>query len=187
MKAVILFTMFFAFSAVACAQQYENAGEMKNVHHFSVATIDGVQKALAEYEGQVLLLVNTASKCGFTPQYKGLQELYTRYADRGFRILAFPANDFGAQEPGSNEEIKEFCEMNFGVTFDMFSKISVKGSDMHPLYAWLTQESEFKGDIRWNFTKFLVDGDGKVIARYETRVDPLDAAVTEKLEAALPQ
>ena len=158
-----------------------------NVHSFTMTTIDGEAQQLNQYEGEVLLLVNTASKCGYTPQYKGLQELSEKFAGKKFRVLAFPANNFGAQEPGSNEEIKEFCSSTYGVTFDLFAKISVKGDDMHPLYEYLTKQSEFKGDIRWNFTKFLVDRDGNVIARFETKVDPLDPAVLAKIETAIAQ
>jgi glutathione peroxidase len=147
--------------------------------------IDGTEKPLRDYDGQVLLLVNTASKCGFTPQYSSLEKLYRKYRDEGFTILAFPANNFGAQEPGTDAQIKEFCSTNYDVTFDLFSKISVKGDDIHPLYAYLTSLPEVGGEIQWNFTKFLVDRDGTVISRFNTRVDPLDESVTTALEKAL--
>lgn len=169
-------------SSVALRAQGQDAA---GVHAFTMATIDGEEVALSDYAGNVLLIVNTASKCGFTPQYESLEELYRRYSERGLRILAFPANNFGAQEPGTNEQIKEFCTTNYDVTFDLFSKISVKGEDMHPLYAFLTKESPFPGDIRWNFTKFLVDAKGQVVARFETKTDPLADPVVEKIEGML--
>ncbi|MDT8323286.1 MAG: glutathione peroxidase [Bacteroidota bacterium] len=150
-----------------------------------MTTIDGEEKALADYAGEVMLIVNTASKCGFTPQYEGLEKLHRTYADRGLRILAFPANNFGAQEPGTDAQIKEFCSSTYDVTFDLFSKISVTGEEMHPLYAYLTQKSGFGDEIKWNFTKFLVDRNGAVVARFNTRVDPLDEKVIAAVEKAL--
>jgi glutathione peroxidase len=187
MKMPFLLLLILGVTLSCKAQEDDAPASDINVHHFTMTTIDGEEQPLNHYEGEVLLLVNVASKCGYTPQYTGLQELFTRYAERGFRVLAFPANNFGAQEPGSNEEIKEFCSTTYNVTFDMFSKISVKGDDMHPLYRWLTKESGFNGDIKWNFTKFLVDRDGNVVARFETRVNPLDDAVTGKIEELLAQ
>lgn len=152
---------------------------------YSLPTIDGADKRLADFKGQVLLLVNVASKCGFTPQYAPLEKLYETYKDRGFRILAFPANNFGAQEPGTNPEIKAFCESTYGVTFDLFAKISVKGDDIHPLYRYLTTASPFPGEITWNFNKFLVDREGRIVARFPSKVDPLDPALTAKIEELL--
>lgn len=187
MKTFLLLLLIIGVTTACRAQDDDAPASDMNVHHFTMTTIDGEEKALNHYEGEVLLIVNVASKCGYTPQYKGMQELFTRYAERGFRVLAFPANNFGAQEPGSNEEIKEFCSTTYNVTFDMFAKISVKGDDMHPLYRWLTKESGFNGDIKWNFTKFLVDRDGNVVARFETKVNPLDDAVTGKIEEVLAQ
>ncbi len=187
MKTLLMAAILLAFASPVLSQDADEPVMPMNVHHFTVTTIDGGEQPLNQYEGKVLLLVNTASKCGYTPQYKSLQELATLYAEKGLRVLAFPANNFGAQEPGSNEEIKEFCSSTYGVTFDMFSKISVKGDDIHPLYEYLTKESDFKGDIKWNFTKFLIDRDGNVIARFETRVDPLDSIVTTRIEEALRQ
>lgn len=183
MKAVFIGAALL-FLAIGVRAQ-ETASTAGNVHTFTMTTIDGKDVQLSEYEGKVLLLVNTASKCGFTPQYAGLQALYEKYHDAGLRILAFPANNFGGQEPGSNAEIKEFCSSTYGVGFDMFSKISVKGEDMHPLYYYLTKESAFKGSIKWNFTKFLVNGDGEVIARFDTRIDPLDPQVLAAIDKAL--
>ena len=155
------------------------------VYSFTMKTIDGKDKPLSDYKGEVLLIVNVASFCGHTPQYKDLESLYESYKDKGFRILAFPANNFGAQEPGTNQEIKDFCDTKYHVTFDLFSKISVKGDDQHPLYKYLTTGTDFKGDIGWNFTKYLVDRDGKVVARFATNVIPTEKQVTEKLNQVL--
>ena len=157
-----------------------------SVHEFTLTTIDGKPRSLAEYKGKALLIVNTASKCGFTPQYKGLEALYDRYRARGFEVLGFPANNFLGQEPGSNEEIAQFCSLKYDVSFPLFAKISVKGKDIAPLYAWLTKDSGFPGDVGWNFTKFLVGPDGKVVARYDSRTDPLDPKLVAQLEATLP-
>ena len=155
---------------------------------FKMTDIDGRSVDLAEYKGQVLLLINTASKCGLTPQYEPLQAVYGKYKDRGFTVLAFPANNFGQQEPGSDEQIKEFCSMNYNVTFPLFSKVSVKGDDICPLYTYLTSEETnpgFSGEIPWNFTKFLVDRSGKVVARFEPKTRPDDEAVTAAIEKEL--
>ena len=151
-------------------------------------TISGAQKPLKAYRDQTLLIVNTASNCGLTPQYEGLEALYNKYKDHGFSVLGFPSNEFGQQEPGSDEEIKHFCKKNYGVTFPLFSKIAVKGEQIHPLYAYLTQQVEneqLRGDVRWNFAKFLVSRDGKVIARFEPRIAPDNPELVERLEAAL--
>lgn len=156
------------------------------IHQFTVKTIDGKTRSLAEFKGKTLLVVNTASKCGNTPQYKGLEALYDKYRARGFEVLAFPANNFMGQEPGTDAEIAQFCELNYQVSFPLFSKISVKGKDMAPLYAYLTKDSAFPGDIGWNFAKFLVGPDGKVIARFDPRMKPEDPKLVAALEAALP-
>ncbi len=156
---------------------------------FTMQDIDGKDVALSKYKGQVVLIVNVASKCGFTPQYKGLEELYTKYRDQGFRILAFPANNFREQEPGTNEEIKSFCTSNYGVTFNLFSKISVKGPDQCELYKYLTSEQknpDAGGEIPWNFTKFLVGRDGKVIERYIPKVPPDAPLLVRAVETAHP-
>jgi glutathione peroxidase len=150
---------------------------MTTVYDFSAKTIDGKARKLADYKGKVLLVVNTASQCGFTPQYKGLEALYERYKDKGFTVLGFPSNQFGQQEPGPDSEIAEFCEMNYGVTFPMFSKIDVNGDAAHPLFKYLT--SNKKGllgseAIKWNFTKFLIDKGGKVVERYAPTTKPED-------------
>jgi glutathione peroxidase len=160
----------------------------KNVYDFVVNDIDGKEVSLEKYRGKVLLIVNVASKCGYTPQYEGLQEIYTDYREFGFAVLGFPANNFKGQEPGSNQEIKKFCQTTYGVEFPMFSKISVKGEDMHPLYQFLTSEEgsgEFAGEITWNFNKFLVGPTGKVINRFSTRDEPTGKDVITAIEAAL--
>jgi glutathione peroxidase len=161
------------------------AVQSKGVHSFTMKTIDGKEKSLSEYRGSVLLLVNVASFCGYTPQYKDLEEVYRKYKSQGFRILAFPANNFGQQEPGSDEEIKEFCETKYSVTFDLFSKISVKGEDQHPLYQYITKESPFPGEVKWNFQKYLVDKRGEIVAMFPSRVKPTDKGVVEKIESLL--
>ena len=157
----------------------------KGVLDFTVKTIDGTPQKLSSYKGKVLMIVNTASECGFTPQYETLQKLYDSYKAKGFVILAFPANNFGAQEPGSNSEIKTFCTTKYHTTFDLFEKISVKGDDQHPLYQYLTKESPFPGDVKWNFQKYLVDRSGKIAARYMSAVDPMAPEVREKVEKLL--
>jgi glutathione peroxidase len=156
------------------------------IYDFTMTTIDGSPKPLADYRGKALLVVNTASKCGLTPQYEGLEALYEKYHARGFEILAFPANNFLFQEPGSNEQIQKFCSTNYHVTFPLFAKIDVKGKGIAPLYEYLTKESPYPGNISWNFAKFLVGPDGAIVARFDPKVDPLDAQVTSKLEAVLP-
>lgn len=151
-------------------------------HDFEMKSIGGDTVSLGDYEGKVVLVVNVASRCGFTPQYEGLQSLYEQYKDKGVVVVGFPANNFGAQEPGSDAEIKTFCTRNYGVTFPMFSKISVKGADKHPLYQFLTAGGE---EVPWNFTKFLIGKDGKVIQRFAPDVEPLDGALTGAIDRAL--
>ena len=155
---------------------------------FTLNSLDGKPAPLAEYRGKVILIVNVASKCGYTPQYTGLEKVYEKYKDQGFVILGFPANNFGGQEPGTNEEIKTFCSSKYQVTFPMYSKVSVKGADSTPLYQFLTDKRSNPatgGEIKWNFTKFLVDRNGKVIARFEPAVTPESADVTGAIEKAL--
>ncbi len=156
------------------------------IYDFKAKTIDGREQSLADFRGQALLIVNTASGCGFTPQYKGLEQLYETYKDRKFSVLGFPCNQFGNQESGSEADIKSFCEMNFGVKFPLFAKIDVKGPKAHPLYQYLVKEKPgFLGlkDIKWNFTKFLVDKNGKVVKRYAPTVKP--EAITADIEKLL--
>jgi glutathione peroxidase len=163
----------------------ETGRETMNLYDFKATRIDGREVSLSDYRGKVLLIVNTASKCGFTPQYEGLEKLYQRYRERGFMILGFPSNQFGAQEPGSNAEIANFCRVNYGVSFDMFAKIDVNGENTHPLYQYLKKEATgLLGSeaIKWNFTKFLIDRSGKVIDRYAPSTKPGSiAADIEKL------
>ncbi|MGO9310410.1 MAG: glutathione peroxidase [Spirochaetia bacterium] len=161
---------------------------MKNIYAFAVRDIDGRERALSEFAGKVLLIVNVASKCGFTPQYKTLQTLYTRFKERGFEILAFPANDFGRQEPGTEAEIKSFCSLTYGVTFPLFSKISVKGKGVHPIYAFLTDKAtnpQFSGKITWNFNKFLLDRKGNVVARFDSKDDPMGDKIPRAVSEVL--
>lgn len=163
-------------------------GTAKSVYNFTLKNSKGQDVKLEEFRGKVVMLVNVASKCGYTPQYEGLQKIYERYKDQGFTVLGFPANNFGAQEPGTNEEIQEFCRINYGVTFPVFSKISVKGDDKHPLYKYLTEKEsnpEFAGEIKWNFNKFLVSRDGRIVARFDSGDKPEDAKVTQAIEQAL--
>lgn len=150
----------------------------KSLADFTAANIEGTEINLGDYEGKVVLVVNTASQCGLTPQYAGLQELYATYQDRGFEILGFPCDQFAGQEPGDNAEIAQFCESSFGVTFPMFSKIKVNGKDTDPLWAWLKTEQKglMGGVIKWNFTKFLIGKDGKPVARFAPNIDPLEIA-----------
>jgi glutathione peroxidase len=158
------------------------------IYSFKLNSIDGQPASLGDYKGKVVLLVNVASQCGYTPQYAGLEALYRKYKDRGLVVVGVPANNFGAQEPGTNEEIKTFCSRNYNVSFPMFSKVSVKGDDETPLYKFLTggeANPAVAGDIKWNFTKFLVDRNGKVIARFESKVTPESSDITGAIEAAL--
>ncbi len=159
-----------------------------SVHEFTMDAINGTPTPLASFKGKVMLVVNVASQCGYTYQYEGLQALYLKYKDQGLVVAGFPANNFGAQEPGSNAEIGAFCKSKFGVTFPMFSKISVKGSDKAPLYQFLTDSKanpKTGGEIPWNFTKYLVDRDGKVLARFDAPVEPESIELTSAIEAAL--
>jgi len=159
---------------------------MASIYDFSARDIDGAERSLRDYRGKLLLIVNTASQCGFTYQYKGLEELHRKYATQGVEVLGFPCNQFGKQEPGDADEIKKFCSLNYDVTFPMFAKIDVNGPNAHPLYDYLTRQ---KGGgllgrgIKWNFTKFLVDRDGKVIGRYPPTVKPeaLDKEIERRL------
>lgn len=158
-----------------------------NVYQYEINSIDGENISLSTYEGDVLLIVNTASECGFTPQYEGLQEIFEKYEDQGFTVLGFPANNFGGQEPGSEEEIAVFCEVNFGVSFPLFSKVSVKGDDQHPLFEMLTttENPDFTGEIGWNFEKFLIDREGNLIRRFRSKVEPESEEVTGAIESLL--
>lgn len=162
--------------------------EPTSFHQFTMQSIDGKPAPLDQFSNNVVLVVNVASFCGYTPQYEQLQEIYTEYKDKGFAVAAFPSNDFGAQEPGTNAEIHTFCTTNYGVTFPLFEKITVKGAEMHPLYRWLTNgggHDEFGGEIPWNFEKFLIDKNGQVIGRFNYRTPPNDPQIIAAIEAAL--
>jgi glutathione peroxidase len=161
---------------------------MPTLHDFSAKTIDGTSKSLGDYKGKVALVVNVASQCGLTPQYAGLEELYANFKDKGLVVLGFPCNQFGGQEPGTEGEIKTFCETKFGVTFPMFSKVDVNGAGRDPLYAFLTSEPtspDGPGDIRWNFAKFLVDRDGNVVARFAPTTPPASEEIVSAVEQQL--
>ncbi|MGB1275519.1 MAG: glutathione peroxidase [Nannocystaceae bacterium] len=153
----------------------------------TIVNIDGEEQSMADYRGKVALVVNTASECGFTPQYEGLEQLHKKYNERGLVVLGFPSNDFGGQEPGSEAEIKTFCQQKFQVSFPMFAKVHARGPEVHPLYKTLSEQTPegVRGAVKWNFTKFLVDREGKVIARFEPNVKPLDDELTKAVEAAL--
>ncbi len=172
-------------STLSAQQKEKTPVETKGIYSYTMKTIDGKEKPLAEYKGKVLLVVNVASFCGYTPQYKDLEEVYRKYKDDGFVTLGFPANNFGQQEPGSDEEIKTFCDTKYNVTFDLFSKISVKGDDQHPLYQYITKDSPFPGDVKWNFQKYLVDKNGNIVAVYPSKVKPTDKEVIQQIELLL--
>jgi glutathione peroxidase len=163
------------------------SGAPMSLYDFSVKTIDGKDVSLSQYKGKALLIVNTASQCGYTSQYKGLEALYQQYKDKGFEILAFPSNDFGGQEPGSNAEIKQFCELKYKTSFPLFAKIPVKGDAKAPLYKYLTELPKNGGEVEWNFNKFLVSADGAVVAHLPSRADPTSDDVKKQVEAVLPR
>jgi len=160
-----------------------------NIYDFTLPSIDGKPMPLADFKGKVILLVNVASRCGFTPQYTALESLYEKYKDHGFVIVGFPANNFGGQEPGTNEEIKTFCSRKYNVTFPLYSKVSVKGDDQTPLYLYLTKQTapSIAGEIKWNFTKFLVDRNGQVVQRFESKVTPDSKEIVNAIDKLLKQ
>lgn len=163
----------------------QQAKEAISLTKIPFETIDGKASSLEDFDGKVLLLVNVASKCGFTKQYAGLEELYRKYKDSGLVVIGFPANNFGGQEPGTNEEIKTFCQTKFDVTFPMMAKISVKGADIHPLFQAMTEESNLKGEIKWNFSKFLIDRKGHLVARYPSQTEPNSEELMSKIKELL--
>ena len=182
-KAVMFFVIIFMVIVMNSEET-----KMQSIYDFTMKDITGNDVKLDEYKNKVILIVNTASKCGFTYQYEGLEKLYETYKDSGFVILGFPANNFLKQEPGTNEEIAEFCQMNYGVTFPMFEKISVKGKNIHPLYNYLTSKDEghdFGGKVSWNFNKFLISKDGHIINRFGTKIKPESDKIIKAIEAAL--
>ncbi len=178
MKTFMLFFMAVIFSVSMSAQ-------IKSLHDFTVQSIDGKEFPLSQLKGKKVLIVNVASKCGFTPQYEKLQELYEKYGGENFIIIGFPANNFLKQEPGTNEEIQEFCRMNYGVTFPMMAKISVKGKDIAPVYNWLTKKSENgKEDatVSWNFQKFMIDEDGNWVGTISPKTNPMSEEIISWIE-----
>lgn len=182
--AVILTSVLFVLINAAF---YSGGDKMSNnIGDITVKDMNGKDVNLADYKGKVLLIVNVASKCGNTPQYAGLERIYEKYKDRGFEILAFPCNQFGQQEPGTNAEIKEFCTSNYGVTFPLFDKIEVNGPNHSPLYAKLTSNSNTEqGDVKWNFEKFLISKDGDIVARFRSKVTPESDEMTAAIEHEL--
>lgn len=168
MKFTFLSFLFFLMSITTANTTADS------VYEFKPTNINGKETSLNKYKGKALLIVNTASECGYTPQYEGLQSLYEKYSEKGFEVLGFPANNFGGQEPGTDEQIKQFCKVNYEVNFPMFSKVSVKGDDQHPLFQYLTsaENLDFTGAIKWNFEKFLIDKDGTLIRRFRSDVKP---------------
>ncbi len=186
MKRFVLFlaSVFFVFISTALSS---GGDKMSNsISDITVKDMNGKDVHLADYKGKVLLIVNVASKCGFTPQYEGLEKIYEKYKDKGFEILAFPCNQFGQQEPGTNDQIKEFCSTKYGVTFTLFNKIDVNGPDRSPLYAALTSNTNTEqGDIKWNFEKFLISRDGQIVARYRSKVTPESDEITKAIEEEL--
>lgn len=187
MKKIIFISAIVLVWIVVWASPAGSGGGV-SIYDFKVKDIDGKGVSLETFKGKVVLIVNVASKCGLTPQYEGLQTVYNKYKDRDFVVLGFPANNFKGQEPGTDAEIKEFCSVKFGVAFPMFSKISVLGDDMHPLYRYLTGEETnpgFSGDIRWNFDKFLFSKEGKVVARFSPKIKPESEEVINAIEKEL--
>ncbi len=184
-----LISLFYLVNIVIASDNLskKNVGEnVESVYKYTVKDINGNDVKLSDYSGKVLLIVNVASKCGYTKQYAGLQNIYTKYKAQGFEILAFPCNDFGGQEPGTNEEIQEFCSANFDVTFPLFDKIKVLGDDKSPLYEMLSKnENVDKGDISWNFEKFLISKSGEVISRFKSSVEPESEKMINAIEEEL--
>ena len=184
---IVMSMQYQALTQTTKTEKKETAKVQKGVLDFTMKNIDGKPVPLSSYKGNVVMIVNTASECGYTPQYETLQKLYETYKDKGFKILAFPANNFGQQEPGTNAEIKTFCSTKFHTTFDLFEKISVKGNDQHPLYQYITKESPLSGEIKWNFQKYLVDRNGVIVGKYLSAVDPMSKEVTTEVEKLLAE
>jgi len=195
MKNIFIILLVLAFTAplFSCSRYTDKQNQKNNpvmnndsinIYNTKVRTIDGQEKSLSEYKGKVLLIVNVASKCGYTTQYEGLEKIYEKYKDKGFEILAFPCNDFGGQEPGTNEEIQNFCKTNYNVTFSLFNKVKVLGGEKSELYSKLINY-EPAGDISWNFEKFLIDKNGNVTGRYKSKVKPDSDELTSAIESKL--
>lgn len=187
LRTLLLAALILCAGVPSFRASHAGARTMTNttLHSFEVRTNDGHKKSLAQFKGKAVLVVNTASRCGLTPQYEGLESLYEKYKAQGFEVLAFPANDFLGQEPGTDEEIREFCSTKYDISFPLFSKIHVKGKEQAPLYRWLTTGAGHDGDIEWNFAKFLVGPDGRVVARFHPKVKPLDPQVTGAIDSLL--
>lgn len=189
-KLIVLSSIFFGCAIKSSHQSADKAGTNKstsdtgkNIYQFKVESLDGGTIDFSTFKGKKILIVNTASECGYTPQYKELEELYSKYQNK-LVVVGFPANNFGGQEPGSNADIKAFCQKNYGVSFPMAAKISVKGSDTAPIYQWLTSKEQngvLDAEIKWNFNKFLIDENGHVIAKFETKVKPMSEEIIARL------
>lgn len=186
MRVAGVFSSMWAAAGLGAVQLPAHlAPKAETIYEFTMKDIDGKDVKLAKYKGKAIMVVNVASQCGNTPQYKALEALYEKYSKQGFVVLGFPANEFGGQEPGSNAEIKEFCKSNYKVTFPMFSKIVVKGAETHELYRWLVAQSGNNNEVEWNFAKFIVDRHGKVANRFDPRMKPDDKKIVDALETAL--
>jgi len=185
---LVLINMLALFSIGTAGSVDKTGDKMTNTHEYlkiPFETINGDTTSLSDYEGKAILLVNVASKCGNTPQYAGLEKLFEKYKDQGLEVIGFPANNFGGQEPGTNKEILQFCTSNYHVTFPMMAKVSVKGNDIHPLFAYLTEDSNIPGDITWNFSKFLIDKHGNLVARFSPKVEPSSKDIVSEVEKIL--
>ena len=182
MKTALCTALLLGFAMTITSQADEKT---PTVLDFKMKSLDGKEVDLSKYKGKVVLIVNTASKCGATPQYEQLQDLYEEYGPKGLEVVGFPCNQFGKQEPGSATDIREFCTQNYGVTFDMFSKIDVNGDNAAPLYKYLTSKAEDSGPVKWNFEKFLIGKDGQILARFRTKVKPDDPEVVKAIQTAL--
>jgi glutathione peroxidase len=182
MKTTLCAALLLGFAMTIASQAAEKTPPVLD---FKMKSLDGKEVDLSKYKGKVVLIVNTASKCGYTPQYEQLQAVYEKYGPKGLEVVGFPCNQFGKQEPGSAADIREFCTKNYGVTFDMFAKVDVNGADAAPLYKYLTSKAEDSGPVKWNFEKFLISKDGQILARYRSKVKPDDPQVVKAIEAAL--
>lgn len=189
LKLTVICTLLFSCAIKSSQPSNSSIGnppptdQEKNIHQFKVESLEGGVIDFSAFKGKKILVVNTASECGYTPQYKELEELYVKYKEK-LVVVGFPANNFGGQEPGSNTQIKEFCQKNYGVTFPMAAKISVKGSDAAPIYKWLTSKEQngvLDAEVKWNFNKFLIDENGHLIAKYESKTKPLSEDITSRL------
>ena len=186
MKKLSVVFVIILFASTIIVAQKGNSEMTNSINDIVVKNVNGEDIPLSSYNGKVLLIVNVASKCGYTPQYAGLQELYEKYKDKGFEVLGFPCNDFGGQEPGTNEKIKQFCTTNFGATFQLFDKIKVLGDDKSPLYERLTDNDVTeKSDIKWNFEKFIISKDGKIVARFFSKTKPMSDEIVTLVESEL--